>query len=228
MTTENPKSTPTDIQPQSTPTDIQPPPFGKRLQSTREAMNLERSEVASSMRLNEKIILMMEKNRYTSDIPVTYIKGYLRSYAKLLNIPEHETKKALDNVKPRPVNKQLTPNTKPIVISSHTNNYFMNIFTSLIIFSILGLIGIWWYSHNPLSSKLIVSNSNAASINKIISPLPDQTTNTNDPAASTETAQPAEKPAKAPAVTKVAAAKVTPPAANIQNFDDEDEDENNE
>src|SRR5437868_7751072 len=96
MTNENQSSNTTNT------TEHKPTPFGSRLQSTREALGLERKEAAMQLRLNEKVIIMMEKDRYLIDLPVTFIRGYLRSYASLLKIPEHEVKKALEQIKAKP------------------------------------------------------------------------------------------------------------------------------
>ena len=86
----------------------QPVPFGTRLQSAREALGIERKDAAAQLRLNEKVIVMMEKERYPTDLPVTFIRGYIRSYGKLLQIPEHEIKQAIEPIKPQPT-QQVNP-----------------------------------------------------------------------------------------------------------------------
>lgn len=119
--------------------------FAARLKSTREAMGLDRKTIAGQLRLNEKIIIMMEKDRYPADLPVTFIRGYLRAYAKLLQIPEHEIKKALEPIKPKPaVQELLTPKSQPVTFS----NYYMQLFTYLIVFTLISMVGMWWYTHS--------------------------------------------------------------------------------
>lgn len=129
---------------------LEPTPFGRRLQFAREALNLESKDIASQLRLNEKIIIMMEKNQFTDEIPPTFRRGYLRAYAKLVNIPEAEVKKAIDEINRE--TSTLRPTYKSIGIPGHDTdnrgNYFMNIFTTLIIAALTGLIATWWYSHS--------------------------------------------------------------------------------
>lgn len=122
-------------------------PFGNRLKSAREAMGLERKDVAAQLRLNEKVILMMEKDRYPSDLPTTFIRGYIRAYGKLLQIPEYEVKKAIEPIKPKPMPQEtLITNKSSAPVTS--SNYFMQFFTYLIMFTLLGLVGTWWYTHH--------------------------------------------------------------------------------
>lgn len=126
-------------------------PFGKRLKTTRESMGLERKEVAAQLHLNEKVILMMENDRYPTDLPVTFIRGYLRSYAKFLQIPEYETRQAVEPIKPK--TPTLTPTNKSEPLTS--DNYLIQFFTYLIGITVLGLVGVWWYTHyNPNLSFL--------------------------------------------------------------------------
>ncbi len=127
-------------------------PFGTRLKSTREAMGLERKDVASQLRLNEKIIVMMEKDRYPVDLPVTFIRGYLRSYAKFLQIPEFEIKKGIEPIKQKSMNiDPLTPiKQQPDTITS--GDYFMQFSTYLIIFTLFALVAMWWYTHSTQKS----------------------------------------------------------------------------
>ncbi len=134
------------------------PPFGARLQAAREALRLDRKEVAARLRLNEKYIIMMEKDRYPTDLPVTFIRGYLRSYGKFLQLPEHEIKKAIEPIKPRPVPldieamiKQAQASPKAVTIHDNgTSNYMMHLFTSTIVLAMFTLVGTWWYDHKKI------------------------------------------------------------------------------
>lgn len=134
------------------------PPFGARLQAAREALRLDRKEVATRLRLNEKYIIMMEKNRYPADLPVTFIRGYLRSYGKFLQLPDHEIKKAIEPIKPRPVPLDIEAMIKqaqasPKTVAIHENrpsNYMMHLLTSTIALAMFTMVGTWWYDHNKL------------------------------------------------------------------------------
>lgn len=133
-------------------------PFGTRLKTAREALSLERRDVAAQLRLNEKVIMMMEKDRYPADLPVTFIRGYLRAYGKLLELPEPEIKKAVEPIKPKiiPNDPLLVAKTKKPPIN--TRHYFMQFSTYLIVLTLIGLVGVWWYSHSLPITNFIAEN----------------------------------------------------------------------
>ncbi|MBA3660291.1 MAG: helix-turn-helix domain-containing protein [Gammaproteobacteria bacterium] len=122
--------------------------FGGRLQSAREGLGLERKDAAEQLRLSEKIIIMMEKDRYPPDLPVTFIRGYLRSYGKLLQIPDFEVKKAIEPIKQKS-NAEIML-LKPQYIPVTSSNSLMQFLTGLIFLTLLGLVGAWWYTKSPL------------------------------------------------------------------------------
>jgi len=126
--------------------------FGVRLKAAREHMGLEQKDAAAQLRLSEKYIVMMEEDNFSSDLPITFVRGYLRSYAKLLQIPAWEVQKALEPIQP----KAIEPD--PLATSKQTSpvtsgNYFMQLFTYLIVLTIVGLAGSWWYNHTPSHSN---------------------------------------------------------------------------
>lgn len=124
--------------------------FGARLQTAREALGLGTKDAAARLRLNEKVILMMEKERYADDLPITFIRGYIRAYGKLLQIPDHEVKKALEPITAKPTSmeteiaKKTIKPTQPVT----SDNYSMRISTYFIVLTMFGLVGAWWYSHS--------------------------------------------------------------------------------
>lgn len=131
--------------------------FGNRLKAAREAMGLERKDVAAQLRLNEKFLVMMEKDRFSADLPLTFARGYLKTYAKFLQIPEFETKKALESLKPRPGTQDtFAPRNLPQIT---TGNYFMQLFSYLVVFTMVGLAGAWWYTHPNLPASILAENS---------------------------------------------------------------------
>jgi cytoskeleton protein RodZ len=134
-----------------------PGTFGNRLKTARELMGLEQKDVAAQLRLSEKYIAMMENDHFSSDLPVTFARGYLRAYGKFLQIPEWEVKKALEFIQPKE-----TP-LDPLTITKHditvtSGNYFMQLFTYLIVLTMLGLAGTWWYRHTPSHTTSIAEN----------------------------------------------------------------------
>src|SRR3990167_711881 len=117
-------------------------PLGARLKLARETLGLESKDAASQLRLNEKYIQMMEKEDYPDDLPATFIRGYLRSYGRLLQIPTQEIEQAIEEFKPALSN--YPPTTAP-TIKSYTpitnDNHLMRFFTYMIALTFIELVG---------------------------------------------------------------------------------------
>lgn len=62
---------------------------GKHIREARESRGLGREEVAAQLRLNVRLITALEEDDYDALPGQTFISGYLRSYARLLGMPEH-------------------------------------------------------------------------------------------------------------------------------------------
>lgn len=143
-------------------TDEQKTTFGARLKAVREAKGLERKEVAAKLRLAEKKIIMMEHERYSNDLPPIFIRGYLRAYGRLLQIPEQDINLALKSIKSTHQHQKWQTN---ILLDEPATNshYFMHFFTFIIILTMFGLVGTWWYTHSS-NNDMYVSNQNTLSI----------------------------------------------------------------
>ena len=75
------------------PTEVFTPPVveldvgpGERLRSAREAISLSVEEVAARLHLDTRTISNLEADNYDELPAPTFVRGYLRSYARLLNI----------------------------------------------------------------------------------------------------------------------------------------------
>lgn len=63
---------------------------GRRLRAAREATHMTVTEIANHLRLDPKLINSLEEDKY-DDLPGdAYVCGYLRSYARILKLPENE------------------------------------------------------------------------------------------------------------------------------------------
>jgi cytoskeleton protein RodZ len=70
-----------------TPASESPDWPGQRLREARETLNLSRQDVARKLRLDAGLIQALEDNNREALPAQTYLVGYLRSYARLLNLP---------------------------------------------------------------------------------------------------------------------------------------------
>lgn len=204
--------------------------FGMRLKSAREALGIDIKEVAMQLRLHEQMITMMESGEFKSDIPLTFIRGYIRNYSKLMDIPEKELHEALETLKPKPKpseNSEAAANSQtPVNVSdsaatmkqylpSNTNNFFMQLFSYLLAITLIALVGIWWHTHKTKSHP-----NNTLSATQIItqpSPAPASTPNEQpiNPAA-TAPVMNAENPDSLPPSNTEETATAQAPAPQTQ------------
>ena len=64
--------------------------IGKTLRQAREALNISIEQAASQLHLDVRLLTALEKDDYSALPGTAYAYGYLRSYAKLLKVPEDD------------------------------------------------------------------------------------------------------------------------------------------
>lgn len=169
-------------------------PFGIKLQSTRENLGMDRKDVAARLRLTERIITMMEEDKYPSDLPPTFIRGYIRSYGKLLQLPENEIDQAIEPIIP----KDKPAPQAPVTIQKmplNSGNNIVQFFTYALVLTLLGLAGGWWHSHNSNLDKHKTTLALNPIVTKPVSkPALAQVTKTTPEITPTPVTAPKEKP----------------------------------
>jgi len=144
----------------ATPTNeeaVETPPedgVGQHLRKVREALNLGRAEVAAGLYLKEDMITALEEDdRDVLPSPV-FVQGYIRKYARLLNIPEEPLLEAYSQqVAPHKRHKQHNgplagSAIKPEISSNHA---IVRLMTWGIVLGLIALLVMWWQGDIPWS-----------------------------------------------------------------------------
>ena len=63
---------------------------GVRLRNAREQLGLSQQAVAERLCLKVSTVRDIEEDKAPADLASTFLRGYIRSYAKLVHIPENE------------------------------------------------------------------------------------------------------------------------------------------
>lgn|GEM_PF-4218520 len=155
--------------------------FGEKLRSTRESMGISIQDAAARLHLSPRFIIMLEnENLLHTQLPPIYLRGYLRSYSKLLNISEQELVPIMEKLNPKPepavgnTPSATTPDSLPASFPLEYNPYFARIATVIVSLMLLTGMSTWWYHHANSSSAtvialnqpLILESSNPATSNK--------------------------------------------------------------
>lgn len=113
---------------------------GKRLRAAREARGLSREDVAGQLRLNERLIGALEEDDYAALPGPTFTTGYLRSYARLLELPT-------DSFAISPLVTDKTPplvSTSAAVKEMSSRDGIARLASYLIIGVIIVSVAMWW------------------------------------------------------------------------------------
>ncbi len=135
--------------------------MGVRLKKAREAMLLTEKEAAARLYLNPRIITTIESEAFLDGPPITFMRGYLRSYARMLNLPETDIKAGLDELET--IYPQTTPN-KPVLHATPINrsDRYIRWITYLVMITLIVLVVLWWSSH----SKYVITDVPANDFNQ--------------------------------------------------------------
>jgi cytoskeleton protein RodZ len=115
---------------------------GRRLREAREACRWTREDVASQLRLPAAVIGALERDDYKSLPPPAYVRGYLRSYARLLDLPEAMVSEAYQSL------QIVVPGREPASLrtgrQATSRDRRVRWFTYLLTVVLIALPVIWW------------------------------------------------------------------------------------
>ncbi len=172
----------------SSPTMATPTAFGQLLKTLREQQGFSLKDVALQLRLTEPLLQSLETGEIPKEVPTTFVRGYLRAYGRFLGLENAEITQHLVDI--QPVTSKIPEHPLDIEENITSSNYLIQFFTVLVICTLLGLMGTWWYMHNagddstapltPTVSNVVSEEPNLAQNN---APAPVETTNSSiDPA----------------------------------------------
>lgn len=159
----------TNTQPKESTKDKPSTSPGELLYRAREKLELSVNEIAARLRLDQKVILSIESDDYSNMPAATYVRGYLRSYARIVNLDGDELIALYDGHAPEPPEilpevkhrTQITSSDKPV-----------KVVTYLITLGLVLLLLIWWQSHfvidklAPLESEMLAETADITEIKK--------------------------------------------------------------
>ena len=198
---------------------------GVRLRNAREQLGLSQQAVAERLCLKVSTVRDIEDDKAPADLASTFLRGYIRSYARLVHIPEEELLPALEKQAPVRAAKVAPMQSFSLGKRRRKRDGWLMTFTWLVLFVVVGLTGAWWWQNHKAQQEEISTMAdqssaelNANSENTQSVPLDTSATATQDntPAATgpAETVQ-TPAPTTAPAVDPQQNAVVAPSQANV-------------
>ncbi|PVU31900.1 cytoskeletal protein RodZ [Yersinia pestis] len=128
---------------------------GVRLRQARESLGLTQQTVAERLCLKVSTIRDIEEDNAQANLASTFHRGYIRSYAKLVHLPEDELLPILE--KQAPVRAAKLPQCKVFHWEKHKRDGWLMSFTWLIVLVVLGLTGAWWWQNHQAQQAEIAN-----------------------------------------------------------------------
>ena len=127
--------------------------FGDKLRQTREALNLSLEDVAKAISLRPNILAKLENNEFVQkDVPSTFLRGYVRSYAKFLRIPDAEwANLTFGEAHKNDLSKNTRATRSVNQYSSHSR--WVGTLTTIILLAAVGMTGLWWWQNYQKSNE---------------------------------------------------------------------------
>lgn len=132
---------------------------GQILKQAREKADLSCQDIADRMKLKKSLIEDIEQDNYDINISLTFIRGYLKLYAKHVKVDEAEILNAFESLstqKKEPAKLQSFSRR----VAHQANDDKLMLVTYLIVAAVIALVVIWWFqqSSNDTTTASNVSN----------------------------------------------------------------------
>ncbi len=116
---------------------------GTRLRKARERLGLAAEDVAGELRLSVSQIKALEQDDYTELPGATYVRGYLRSYARLVKVDEDSV---LPPLQPEPIVRSMHTIARPVQRQTRSGDRWVRLMSYSLGIMLIGLVIVWWRS----------------------------------------------------------------------------------
>ncbi len=128
---------------------------GVRLRNAREQLGLSQQAVAERLCLKVSTVRDIEEDKAPADLASTFLRGYIRSYAKLVHIPEDELLPMMEKQAPVRAAKVAPMQTFSLGKRRKKRDGWLMSFTWLVLFVVVGLTGAWWWQNHKAQQEEI-------------------------------------------------------------------------
>ena len=118
---------------------------GEIFRQTREALTLSLADVAKEITLRPSILEQLENNEFIQkSTPAIFVKGYVRSYAKFLRLPDSVWENIVfAETEKNDLGKNARSTRAVNQYSSH--NRWIGRLTAIVFVIVIGMTGLWWW-----------------------------------------------------------------------------------
>ncbi len=191
---------------------------GVRLRNAREQLGLSQQAVAERLCLKVSTVRDIEEDKAPADLASTFLRGYIRSYANMVHIPENELLPMMEKQAPVRAAKVAPMQTFSLGKRRKKRDGWLMSFTWLVLFVVIGLTGAWWWQNHKAQQEEIttMADQSSAELNQAGSENAQNVPLNTDGAASSSEPQTAAPEASATDTTQAPAATANTAAPQAQ------------
>ena len=182
---------------------------GEMLAKAREQEQRSVKEIAHELHLDEWIIQALESDDFGRIGAPVFVKGHLRKYAELMEVP-------IDDLIAAYYRSENAPSTPPLVATSAEPRRLPRISSAMVIglvtFSVIVLIAAWWFRRNEPTVPEVSQTEQAAEQAEVTLDTPSQSTTETSSRNSSNTPEPASPTVETPQERVVANDRPSPRA----------------
>jgi cytoskeleton protein RodZ len=140
---------------------------GQILKQARERAKLSSQDIADKMKLKKTLIEDIEQDSYDINLSLTFVRGYLKLYAKHVNVDEMEIINAFEKLSTQS-NEPAKLQSFSRRVANQANDDKLMLVTYLIVAVVIALVVIWWFQQSPTTTDSNESNYPEAVVKETI------------------------------------------------------------
>lgn len=141
-------------------TEQTPITVGKLLSQARERMGLTQESVAERLCLKVSTVREIDEDVKPAGVEPTFLRGYMRLYARMVNVPESELNALLKNDEPIAASTVSSMQSYSLGKKRKKREGWLMKLTWLIVIVLIAMVGIWWWQDHQKQQNEFVTMAN--------------------------------------------------------------------
>ncbi|EPL6453391.1 MULTISPECIES: cytoskeleton protein RodZ [Providencia] len=137
---------------------------GQLLAQARERMGLTQDAVAERLCLKISTVKEIEQDIAPAGVEPTFLRGYIRLYARMVGVPESDIKAYMKVEEPVPLAKVSPMQSYSLGKKRKKREGWLMKLTWLIVIVLIAMVGIWWWQDHNAQKNELVSMANQSDL----------------------------------------------------------------
>jgi cytoskeleton protein RodZ len=125
---------------------------GRLLRAARESAGVSLRDISAQLHLDERTVDSLERDDFDNLPAPTFVRGYLRGFARLLSVPVGPVLEAYDREGFRPPDLVADISEEP---ENTASDFPVSLVTWAVVLILLAMVVVWWNNNNPELGDLL-------------------------------------------------------------------------